>query len=105
MTGVRPARVALIALCAVIALWLIAPTLVVIPMSFTEAKSFGFPPKGFTTEWYSNFFSNPEWYDALVTSLQVAVLVTVVAGRRPRSLSSVGASPARASSARSCWRR
>jgi putative spermidine/putrescine transport system permease protein len=78
MSGVRPARVALIALCAVIAAWLVAPTLVVIPMSFTEAKSFGFPPKGFTTEWYSNFFSNPEWYDALVTSLQIAVVVTVV---------------------------
>lgn len=78
MTGVRPARVALVALCVLIGAWLVAPTLIVIPMSFNEAESFAFPPEGFTTEWYSNFFSDPQWYEALITSLEVAVLVTVI---------------------------
>ncbi len=79
MRRARRGRIALVALCTLISMWLILPTLVVIPMSFNEAKSFAFPPEGFTTRWYSNFFSNPEWYEALLTSLQIAVLVTVLA--------------------------
>ena len=79
MSGrVRPGRIALIAGCVLIGIWLTAPTLVVIPMSFTEVKSLAFPPQGFTTEWYSNFFTDPLWHDALITSLKVAVLVTMI---------------------------
>lgn len=72
----RSGRVALIGGCALISVWLVLPTLIVIPMSFTEARTFAFPPEGFTTEWYSSFFSNPAWRDALLTSLQIAALVT-----------------------------
>lgn len=62
-----------------IVLWLILPTLVIIPMSFNEAASFNFPPKGFSTQWYENFFTDPLWLKALASSLQVAILTTVVA--------------------------
>ena len=75
---VRPARIALIVLVALTSVWLVAPTLIVIPMSFTEARTFAFPPKGFTFEWYSNFFTDEQWYSALFTSLKIAVIVTVV---------------------------
>jgi putative spermidine/putrescine transport system permease protein len=47
-------------------------------MSFTEARTFGFPPEGFTFAWYSNFFADAQWYDALYTSLRIAVIVSVV---------------------------
>ncbi|MCA0377900.1 MAG: ABC transporter permease [Actinobacteria bacterium] len=62
-----------------IVIWLIVPTLVIIPMSFNEAPSFNFPPKGFSTRWYENFFTDPNWLKALGASLQVAVLTMVVA--------------------------
>lgn len=75
---VRPARVALVAFCCLIGAWLVAPTLVVIPMSFTEARTFAFPPKGFTTEWYGNFFADDQWFETLLTSLKIAVIVTAV---------------------------
>jgi len=75
---VRPGRVALVVFVTLTGVWLVAPTLVVIPMSFTEARTFAFPPKGFTFEWYSNFFTDRQWYDALFTSLRIAVLVTIV---------------------------
>jgi putative spermidine/putrescine transport system permease protein len=75
---VRPGRIALVAACVLIGAWLTAPTLVVIPMSFTEVKSLAFPPQGFTTQWYSNFFTDPLWHDALITSLKVAALVTPI---------------------------
>jgi putative spermidine/putrescine transport system permease protein len=69
----------LVAGCALIGVWLVAPMLIVVPMSFTDRRSLSFPPQGWSLEWYRNFFSNPQWYDALTTSLQIAVIVTIVA--------------------------
>ena len=63
----------------IIILWLVLPTLVIVPMSFNEAPSFNFPPKGFSTRWYENFFTDASWMKALGSSLQVAVLTTIVA--------------------------
>lgn len=56
---------------------LLAPGLVVIPLSFPENRSFAFPPEGFSLKWYANFFSNREWWGSFMTSLQIAMLVTV----------------------------
>lgn len=63
----------------IIIIWLVLPTLVIVPMSFNEAPSFNFPPKGFSTRWYENFFTDASWMKALGSSLQVAVLTTIVA--------------------------
>ncbi|MFD1880605.1 ABC transporter permease [Paracoccus pacificus] len=65
--------------CLMIAVWLVAPTLVVIPMSFADKKSLVFPPTGFSTQWYRNFFTNPQWFDSFVVSLKVAVMVSATA--------------------------
>ncbi|WP_405801191.1 ABC transporter permease [Streptomyces sp. NBC_01506] len=58
---------------------LVAPTLVVIPLSFTGKRSFAFPPENWSLQWYRNFFTNPTWRDSLLTSLQIAVAVAVLA--------------------------
>ena len=65
--------------CLLIAVWLVAPTLVVIPMSFADKKSLAFPPTGFSLQWYENFFTNPQWFGSLVVSAKVAVMVALVA--------------------------
>ncbi|MGW3497105.1 ABC transporter permease [Streptomyces sp. NPDC001020] len=75
----QPARLALWAFSALVGLWLIAPTLVVIPLSFTDKASLVFPPSGWSTRWYANFFTDTRWTDALLSSLQVGALVAVVA--------------------------
>lgn len=67
------------AFSVLIILWLIVPTLVIVPMSFNSASSFNFPPKGFSTKWYENFFTDPLWMQSLGSSLQVALLTMVVA--------------------------
>ncbi|HEV7253891.1 MAG TPA: ABC transporter permease [Mesorhizobium sp.] len=72
-------RVLLGLVCLAVALWLVAPTLVVVPMSFNENKSLAFPPKGFSGQWYANFVSNPEWSMSFFNSLKVASLVAVAA--------------------------
>ncbi|MBC7630802.1 ABC transporter permease [Aeromicrobium sp.] len=67
------------ALVSLIAAWLVAPTLVVIPLSFTSARSLSFPPKGWSLRWYANFFQNGEWLGSLLNSLQLALIVSVAA--------------------------
>jgi len=58
--------------------WLILPTLVLVPISFSETASFNFPAKGFSLQWYENFFTDISWVRSLLLSLQVAVLVTII---------------------------
>jgi putative spermidine/putrescine transport system permease protein len=65
--------------CVVVALWLVAPTLVVIPLSFTGKQSFNFPPESWSVTYYKQFFSDPAWTDALSVSVQLALIVTVLA--------------------------
>ncbi|GAA0966354.1 ABC transporter permease [Acrocarpospora macrocephala] len=62
-----------------VGLFLTVPTLVVIPMSFSSAKTFRFPPGGWSLEWYERLFTSPEWTTAIVNSLQVGVITAVLA--------------------------
>lgn len=75
----KPFRIILGLFCLLVAIWLVMPTLVVIPMSFNEKKSLAFPPAGFSWQWYQNFFTNPEWSRSFFNSLRVAAIVSVVA--------------------------
>jgi putative spermidine/putrescine transport system permease protein len=65
--------------CLLVAIWLVAPTLVVVPMSFNENKSLAFPPQGFSWQWYRNFATNPDWSSSFVNSLKVATIVALLA--------------------------
>lgn len=72
-------RVALWTVCVFIGLWLIAPTLIVIPMSFNEQKSLAFPPQGFSLRWFENFFSDSQWFGGFLNSVQIAILTAILA--------------------------
>ncbi|MBA3446629.1 MAG: ABC transporter permease [Pseudaminobacter sp.] len=76
---ISPFRILLGLFCLLVAIWLVAPTLVIIPMSFNEKKSLAFPPSGFSWQWYANFFTNPDWSTSFVNSVRVAAIVAVVA--------------------------
>lgn len=64
---------------AMVVALLLAPTLVVIPMSFSDSTTFSFPPKGWSLRWYQNFFQSPEWVDALADSVKVGIAAAIVA--------------------------
>jgi putative spermidine/putrescine transport system permease protein len=70
-------RVLLGLFCLLVAVLLLAPTLVVIPMSFNGNKSLAFPPVGFSWQWYDNFFTNPDWTTSFTNSLIIALIVAV----------------------------
>jgi putative spermidine/putrescine transport system permease protein len=72
-------RLWLYALAGLIMLFLVAPTLIVVPMSFSDSLYLEFPPRHWSTRWYENYFNSPEWVSATVTSLTAAFLTMLVA--------------------------
>ena len=75
----QPRRLLMAALGALTVFYLLAPTLVIIPMSFTEASIMSFPPEGFSTRWYEQMLTRPEWSTGLRNSALVAVLTAGLA--------------------------
>lgn len=62
-----------------VAVYLIAPLLVIIPVSFTGKQSFEFPPSSWSFDYYIKFFTDPVWQSSLRNSLVLALVVAVVA--------------------------
>ncbi len=71
-------RKILAALRALIYLYLLAPILIVIPVSFSASAFIVFPPQGFSLRWYHNFFSSRELTESLWLSIRLAFSVTCV---------------------------
>jgi ABC-type spermidine/putrescine transport system permease subunit II len=55
------------------------PIIIVVPMSFSSAKSLQFPPPGFSLRWYENLFGSERWIDASVNSLLLALAASTAA--------------------------
>ena len=70
-------RIALYALVGLILLFLLLPSVLVVPMSLSPTNFLQFPPTGFSTRWYVAYFTDSGWIDATWFSVQIAVLVTV----------------------------
>ena len=60
-------------------IFLILPTLIVLPMSFSGAHGLQFPPRELSLRWYENYFSSAEWMTSTLTSFRVAILTTISA--------------------------
>lgn len=72
-------RLWLYILTALILLFLVVPTLIVVPMSFSSANSLAFPPPGWSLRWYQNFFEQDKWLTAALVSLRTAFGTMIVA--------------------------
>lgn len=64
---------------ALVLLFLIAPILAVIPLSFNSEPYFSYPMPGLSLKWYADFFGSERWQDAIKTSVALAACVTVLA--------------------------
>lgn len=58
--------------------YLLFPEVLVVIMSFSAGKFLEFPPSGFSLQWYGAFFSDPSWYTAAWTSIQIGIVVAVL---------------------------
>src|SRR5262249_12044165 len=70
MTAMRHVPLALACLSA---LFLVAPMAIIVPMSFSSAISFEFPPPGYWIGYYIQYFTNPSWLDATFNSFVIAI--------------------------------
>jgi len=66
-------------ICGAVLLFLIAPIIAIMPLSFNSEPYFTYPMPGLSLQWYREFFTNARWMDSVWTSLEVAVSVTVLA--------------------------
>ena len=67
------------AICAAVLIFLIAPILVMMPLSFNSEPYFTYPMPGFSLRWYEDFFFNERWTTALKNSAIIAVCTTILA--------------------------
>ena len=58
--------------------FLIAPVLLLIPMSLGSAEIIEFPPSQIGLDQYRKFFSHPAWQSAVLNSLQISAMTAVV---------------------------
>ncbi|MGB5707709.1 MAG: ABC transporter permease [Arenicellales bacterium] len=74
------------AICGLIFFFLIAPIVVVIPLSFNAVPFFTFTPEmlafdpaGYSLKWYQEFFGSLNWQGAVKNSFILAVFSTLIA--------------------------
>jgi putative spermidine/putrescine transport system permease protein len=65
-------------ICGAVLLFLIAPILTIIPLSFNSVPFFTYPMPGLSLRWYEEFFLTDRWQGALHNSIFVAVSVTLL---------------------------
>ena len=59
-------------------IFLIVPTFIVIPMSFSASQYLEFPPESWDIRWYENYFGSSEWMNATWVSLKAAVITVLI---------------------------
>jgi len=72
-------RLWLYILAGIIMTLLVAPTIIVIPMSFSDSQYLEFPPRVWSVRWYDNYFGTPSWMAATATSFKVGFITMMVA--------------------------
>jgi len=72
-------------ICGCIFFFLIAPIVVVIPLSFNAVPFFTFTPEmlsfdpaGYSLKWYEDFFTNANWQGAVSNSFIIAFFATII---------------------------
>ncbi len=66
-------------LTGLIIAFLVLPSLIVIPMSFSGSTSMMFPPPSWSLRWYATYFSSSQWLGATWITIQVSIATTLLA--------------------------
>lgn len=66
-------------ICVLVAIYMVAPLVIVVIISFSSAAFLQFPPPGLSLQWYQRMATNPAWIHSLATSVQITVPTAVIA--------------------------
>lgn len=61
---------------AAVLVFLMAPLLTIIPLSFNAEPYFSYPIERYSTHWYEDFFTSPAWRLAIYNSFVIAIPTT-----------------------------
>src|SRR5579864_9262406 len=64
---------------ALLVVFLVAPMLIVVVISFSSAHFLMFPPPGWSFQWYRKLFGDPAWVDTLKASVEIVVPTGILA--------------------------
>jgi ABC-type spermidine/putrescine transport system permease subunit II len=80
VTGPRPAlgRRLLWAHAVLTLVFLCAPILIIVVVSFNASEFIQFPPREWSLRWYRNYFGARQWLEPTLLSLRVAAVTTVL---------------------------
>jgi putative spermidine/putrescine transport system permease protein len=67
-----------LSLAVLVALFLLLPIAIVVPMSFSTAISFEFPPPGYSLGYYAKYFTSEEWLEPTLNSFVIALGATTL---------------------------
>lgn len=65
--------------CVGVLVYLLAPILVIMPLSFSDSSFLVYPIHGWSLKWYENLFGSEEWARAAKNSFIVAPAATLIA--------------------------
>jgi len=74
-----PGTIGVLAVATAVLVFLIAPVVIIVIVSFSGADYLTFPPPSLSLRWYERFAGAPGWRRAIAVSAQVAGLTTVFA--------------------------
>ena len=65
----HPDRLWLYVVSLVIMLLLVIPTVIVVPMSFSDSQYLEFPPSNWSLRWYEEYFDSAKWMQCTICLL------------------------------------
>ncbi len=77
--GERITGMGLNVLAGAVLVFLVAPILTIVPLSFSSGSFFYYPLPGFSLRWYEDFFTSAFWLSSLKNSVIIGVSATVLA--------------------------
>ena len=73
-----PLRLSLIGFGTLVSLFLLAPIVFIVALSFGSSQWLIFPPPGWTLQWYRDLLADLGWLDATLASLKIALVVMLL---------------------------
>ncbi|MFC4669989.1 ABC transporter permease [Seohaeicola nanhaiensis] len=75
--AVNPRKLLLNAYVYAVLFFVLAPIVIILPMAFSTTDYLTFPPVGFTTSWFGEFFGSSRWMGATAFSFKIALLTSL----------------------------
>ena len=73
-------RTVLLAACMPVLVFLVLPSLIIVPMALTRGDLIQFPPIWISVHSFTDYLGDPAWVDSTVLSFKVSVLAVIIGG-------------------------